>query len=51
MRKQTQVKDLMTTDVITVSDNSLMTEVTNIFEKHNFHHIPVVDKILLFRCD
>jgi len=44
MRKQTQVKDLMTTDVITVSDNVLMTEVTNIFKKYNFHHIPVVDE-------
>ncbi len=44
MRKQTKVKDLMTTTVITVSDNSLMTEVTAIFEKYNFHHIPVVNK-------
>lgn len=43
MRKDTQVKDLMTKTVITVSNNALMTEVKEIFEKYDFHHIPVID--------
>lgn len=44
MRKDTQVKDLMTTTVVTVSTDALMTEVKDIFEKNRFHHIPVVDE-------
>ena len=44
MRKDTRVKDLMTRTVITVSNNALMTEVKEIFEKYDFHHIPVVDE-------
>lgn len=44
MRKQTKVKDLMTRKVLTVSKNVLMIEVKEIFEKHNFHHLPVIDE-------
>ncbi len=44
MRKQTKVKDLMTRKVWTVSTDDLMTKVMEIFEKKNFHHLPVVNE-------
>ena len=43
MRELTQVKNLMVQPVTTVCTEDLMTEVTKIFEKENFHHLPVVD--------
>jgi CBS-domain-containing membrane protein len=43
-RPQELVKDLMTQNVKTVSTNDLMTEVMEVFEKNNFHHLPVIDE-------
>lgn len=36
------VKKVMTTKLITVSEEDTLETVTNIFEKHTIHHIPVV---------
>ena len=37
------VKDIMTSDVISVDLNTSVEEVVQLFQKHGFHHIPVVD--------
>jgi CBS domain-containing protein len=39
----TLVKEIMTRELITVLDDQLVTDVANIFEKEEIHHIPVVD--------
>jgi CBS domain-containing protein len=36
------VKEVMSTDLITVRPDTVLKEVNNIFEKENIHHIPVV---------
>jgi CBS domain-containing protein len=36
--------DIMTTKVITVDLTTTMDVVSDIFEKHNIHHLPVVEK-------
>lgn len=36
--------DIMTTKVITVDRTTAMDVVSDIFEKHNIHHLPVVEK-------
>lgn len=38
-----KVKDLMTTEVITVKQLDLMIKVKEIFDANSFHHVPVVD--------
>jgi CBS domain-containing protein len=38
------VKEVMTTDLVTVDTLTVMSKVASIFEEHNFHHIPVIDK-------
>lgn len=38
----TPIKNLMTTDVVTIRPNDLMMVVKEIFETNSFHHIPVV---------
>ena len=38
------IKNLMTTDVITIRPNDLMMVAKEIFETNTFHHIPVVDE-------
>jgi len=40
---QNAVKELMTKDLITVSENTPLSEVADIFKKNRVHHIPVVD--------
>ena len=40
----TPIKNLMTTDVITIRPNDLMMVAKEIFEANTFHHIPVVDE-------
>ena len=40
----TPIKNLMTTEVITVRPNDLMVIPKEIFETNTFHHIPVVDE-------
>ena len=37
-----QVKEVMTSDLITISENALMREVDQIFKDNNFHHLPVL---------
>jgi CBS-domain-containing membrane protein len=38
------VRKIMTTQVITVEPNTVMTEVARLFKTNNVHHIPVVKK-------
>ncbi|MBV6652913.1 MAG: CBS domain-containing protein [Mameliella sp.] len=40
--KTTTVAQIMSTPVITVGPSDTMSEVQDIFRKHNIHHIPVV---------
>ncbi len=40
----TPIKNLMTTDVVTIRPNDLMMVAKEIFETNSFHHIPVVDE-------
>ena len=40
----TPIKNLMTTDVVTIRPNDLMVVAKEIFETNSFHHIPVVDE-------
>lgn len=39
-----QVKDIMTTNIITVAPDTKITEVARIIHEHNFNGLPVVDK-------
>ena len=39
-----EISNLVTTDIISAKPNDLMTDVCEIFDKHNFNHIPVIDK-------
>ena len=43
MIKNINIKEIMTSEVISVSPNDNMTVVDEIFKKNNIHHIPVVD--------
>ena len=40
----TSIGQIMTTEVLTVYPDDLMTKVGDIFKTHNFHHIPVIEK-------
>ncbi|MFT4534502.1 MAG: CBS domain-containing membrane protein [Saprospiraceae bacterium] len=40
---QIKVKDVMTTKVMTVRENDVMSKVENLMIQHNFNHIPIVD--------
>ena len=42
---QIKVKDVMTTKVITVGENDVMSKVENLMITHNFNHIPIVDDL------
>ena len=39
-----QVRDVMTSKLITVDQHATLAEVETLFEKHNFNGLPVVDK-------
>jgi acetoin utilization protein AcuB len=43
MDKQTPVKNIMTSPVLTVEPNDIMTKVQDIFQSNDFHHLPVVN--------
>lgn len=43
MDKNISIKQIMTTDVLFVGPNDLMSKVSDIFKSHDFHHIPVVE--------
>lgn len=38
-----KVKEVMTTEVITVRENDVMSKVENLMNEHKFNHIPIVD--------
>ncbi len=40
----TPIKNLMTTDVVTIRPNDLMMVAKEVFDTNSFHHIPVVDE-------
>lgn len=44
MLPDTLVNDVMTTTVITVTPNDIMSKVEALFKKHGFHHLPVVNQ-------
>lgn len=37
------VKEVMTTDLIVVHPNDLVSKIKDIFESNSFHHLPVID--------
>ena len=39
---KTSLKEIMTTEVVIVTPNTTMDEVEELFEKYNFHHLPVI---------
>jgi CBS domain-containing protein len=43
MVKNISIKEIMTSEVISVSPNDNMTVVDEIFKKNNIHHVPVID--------
>jgi CBS domain-containing protein len=40
---QIKVKDVMTSDVITVNQKDVMSKVEKLLIQHNFNHVPIVD--------
>ncbi len=42
--KNIAVKELMTTNVVAVDSQDLLTKVETIFTTHDFHHLPVVNE-------
>ncbi len=42
MNPNNSISDIMTTNLVTVSPDAFLVQVTKIFDEHNFHHIPVV---------
>ncbi|MDF1696717.1 MAG: CBS domain-containing protein [Saprospiraceae bacterium] len=38
-----RIQDIMTTDLYTVNHDDILSEVAKLFEKHSFHHVPVVN--------
>ncbi len=41
------ISDIMTTELLTVNPLSIMTDVAEVFERQNIHHIPVVTKEMI----
>lgn len=41
--RHTKIRDLMSTEVHCLAPNDTLQKVSEIFRKHKFHHIPVVD--------
>lgn len=44
MKTSTSVGELMTKELLTVAPDTCIKEVEEIFNKNNFHHLPVIDK-------
>jgi CBS domain-containing protein len=44
MRIHQTIREIMTTDLVVVSPDTLLDEVNALFETHTFHHLPVVEK-------
>ncbi len=43
-KMESSVSTIMTRDMICVAPKTLMSEVAKLFENHDFHHLPVVNK-------
>ncbi len=43
MNPNTAIRDLMSTEVVTIRGEDTLTKVSQIFSKKTFHHLPVVD--------
>ena len=39
-----KLSEIMTTNVISLSENDLVIKIDEIFEMNNFHHIPIIDQ-------
>ncbi len=44
MKADKPIREIMTTELVTVSPNTKLSEIKKIFDDNNFHHLPVVDK-------
>jgi CBS domain-containing protein len=44
MKADKPIREIMTTDLVTVSPSTNVSVIKEIFDKHDFHHLPVVDK-------
>lgn len=43
MNPNTPISSIMSTDLVTVSPNAALAEVSRLFEENNFHHLPVLE--------
>lgn len=43
MMRNTKISELMTTELICLNPNDTLERVSELFRKHKFHHIPVID--------
>lgn len=39
-----KIDDIMTSNIVSVHPNMIMTEISEIFEQNTFHHLPVIDR-------
>lgn len=44
MNADTTIREIMTTNLVTVTSDTNAREIKDIFERNGFHHIPVVDR-------
>lgn len=44
MYQNIKVKEIMSTDLVTLKPNETLDKVQQIFKEHSFHHLPVVDE-------
>lgn len=44
MKADKPIREIMTTDLVTVSPTTKVSVIKEIFDKHDFHHIPIVEK-------
>lgn len=44
MNPNKSIRGIMTTDLVTVKPDDAITRIRSIFEKHDFHHLPVVEQ-------
>lgn len=50
MKDKLTIKDIMTSsDLVVVKLDTTFTEVKSIFDKNNFHHLPVVDEMAMVK--
>jgi len=44
MKAEKPIRDIMTTELVTVSPDTKVAAIKKIFDQNGFHHLPVVDK-------